>query len=563
VAMTTWDAVIVGGGLAGLRAAMALRGLRVAVLSGVHPLRSHSIAAQGGINAALRNMPEATEDSVEKHTYDTVKGSDFLADQNAAAILCEEAPRTVYEMEHWGTPFSRLEDGRIAQRPFGGADVPRTCYAADRTGHHLLHTLYGQLRKHDITVFEEFMVLRLVEAQGRVHGLVGIDLAQGEIVEFAARSVLFATGGYGRVFRNSTNALINTGSGIAVAYQSGVPIKDLEFVQFHPTTLYGTNILITEGARGEGGHLKNAQGERFMSEYAPTLMELAPRDIVARAITTEINQGRGFPGGHVELDLRHLGPDKIHERLPGIWEIAQDFARIDACETALPVLPGQHYSMGGIDVDIDGHSPVQGFFACGECACVSVHGANRLGGNSLLEALVFGRRTGEAMSRFLREGSQAIDNAAVTRAKAELKDQIEHLTRGSLRAAEIRDRMRDILSDKVGVFREERALASARDDIRQLIDDAAQVKVDSLALRFNGGLVTALELPLMLDLALMICEGALARTESRGSHFRTDYTARNDETWLKHTIATQGPEGPELQYHAVDVSKHEPKERVY
>jgi len=561
--MTTWDVVIVGGGLAGLRAAVALPGLRVAVLSRVHPLRSHSIAAQGGINAALRNMPEAADDSVEKHTYDTVKGSDFLADQNAAAILCEEAPRTVYEMEHWGTPFSRLDDGRIAQRPFGGADVPRTCYAADRTGHQLLQTLYGQARKHNISVFEEFVVLRLVEADGRVHGVVGIDLTQGSIKEFAARSVLFATGGYGRVFRSSTNALINTGSGIAVAYQAGVPIKDLEFVQFHPTTLFDTNILITEGARGEGGHLKNAQGERFMSEYAPQLMELAPRDIVARAITTEINEGRGFPGGHVELDLRHLGHERIHERLPGIWEIAQDFASIDACETALPVLSGQHYSMGGIDVDVEGRSPVQGFFACGECACVSVHGANRLGGNSLLDTLVFGRLTGEAMSRFLKGSGEEVDQAAIARAKAEIKDQIDRLTRGSLKAAEIRDRMRDILSDKVGVFREEKTLISARDQIRQLMDDATRVKIDSSSLRFNGGLISALELPMMLDLALMICQGALARTESRGSHFRTDYTARNDETWLKHTIATAGPDGPQLEYRTVDVSKYEPKERTY
>ena len=561
--MATWDVVIVGGGLAGLRAAIALKGLRVAILSRVHPLRSHSVAAQGGINAALRNMPEAAEDSVEKHTYDTVKGSDFLADQAAAATFCAEAPRTVYEMEHWGTPFSRLDDGRIAQRPFGGAEVPRTCYAADRTGHHLLQTLYAQVRKHDITVFEELVVLRLVEADGRVHGVVGIDLAAGSIVEFPARSVLFATGGYGRVFRSSTNALINTGSGIAIAYQAGVPIKDLEFVQFHPTTLFDTNILITEGARGEGGYLKNARGDRFMSEYAPKLMELAPRDIVARAITTEINAGRAFPGGYVELDLRHLGHDRIHERLPGIWEIANDFARIDACEAPIPVLPGQHYSMGGIDVDVEGHSAVRGFFACGECACVSVHGANRLGGNSLLDTLVFGRLTGEAMSRFLEECGQDVDHAAIARSKAQIIDRIDHLARGDLNAAGIRDRMRDVLSGKVGVFREEKSLISARDHIRQLADDAARVKIESSALRFNGGLITALELPMMIDLAMIICEGALARTESRGSHFRTDHVSRNDETWLKHTVAVRGPDGPQLQYSDVDLSKYEPQERTY
>jgi succinate dehydrogenase / fumarate reductase flavoprotein subunit len=561
--MTTWDVVIVGGGLAGLRAAIALSGLKVAVVSRVHPLRSHSIAAQGGINAALRNMPEAAEDSIETHTYDTIKGSDFLADQTAAATLCEQAPRTIYEMEHWGTPFSRIDDGRIAQRPFGGTEIPRTCYAADRTGHHLLHTLYGRVRKHDITVFEEVVVLRLVQADGRIHGVVGIDMARGEVVEFAARAVVFAAGGYGRVFRSSTNALINTGGGIAIAYQAGVPIKDLEFVQFHPTTLFGTNILITEGARGEGGYLKNAAGDRFMSEYAPSLMELAPRDIVARAITTEINEGRGFPGGYVELDLRQLGHDKIHERLPGIWEIAHDFARIDACKTPLPVLPGQHYSMGGIDVDLEGRSPVHGFFACGECACVSVHGANRLGGNSLLETLVFGRLTGEAVSRFLKDSGQDVNHAAIAAAKAEIIDQIDRLARGSLNAAGIRERMRDVLSDNVGVFRDETSLASARDVLHQLADDAARVKADSSTLRFNGGLVTALELPMMIDLAIIICQGALARTESRGSHFRTDHKSRDDRAWLKHTIATQGPDGPQLRYGDVDLSKYEPKERRY
>jgi len=561
--MATWDVVIVGGGLAGLRAAIALSGFRVAILSRVHPLRSHSVAAQGGINAALRNMPQAADDSVEQHTYDTIKGSDFLADQTAAATLCEQAPRTIYEMEHWGTPFSRLDNGRIAQRPFGGTEVPRTCYAADRTGHHLLQTLYGRVREHNITVFEEFVVLRLIETDGRVHGVVGIDLAAGSIVEFAARSVLFATGGYGRVFRNSTNALINTGSGIAIAYRAGASIKDLEFVQFHPTTLFDTNILITEGARGEGGYLKNAKGDRFMSEYAPKLMELAPRDIVARAITTEINEGRGFPGGYVELDLRHLGHDRIHERLPGIWEIVHDFARIDACETPIPVSPGQHYSMGGIDVDVEGHSSIRGFFACGECACVSVHGANRLGGNSLLETLVFGRLTGEAISRFLKDCGEGVVHAGIARSTAEIIKQIDCLAHGKLSASEIRDRMRNVLSDNVGVFREETSLISAMDHLCQLADDAARVKTDSSTLRFNGGLVTALELPMMIDLTMIICEGSLARTESRGSHFRTDHVSRNDGTWLKHTIATRSPDGPRLQYRDVDLSKYEPEERKY
>lgn len=562
--MTTWDVIIVGGGLAGLRAAMALNGLNVAILSRVHPLRSHSIAAQGGINAALKNMPEAIDDSVEQHTYDTIKGSDFLADQNAATTLCEQAPRTIYEMEHWGTPFSRLHDGRIAQRPFGGTEIPRTCYAADRTGHHLLHTLYSRVRMHGNAVFfDEVVVLCLAQSNGRVHGVVGIDLAQGKVVEFAARAVVFATGGYGRVFRSSTNALINTGSGIAIAYQAGVPIKDLEFVQFHPTTLFDTNILITEGARGEGGYLKNVNGDRFMSEYAPTLMELAPRDIVARAIKTEINEGRAFPGGYVELDLRHLGHDRIHERLPGIWEIAHDFARIDAFKTPIPVLPGQHYSMGGIDVDIEGRSAVQGFFACGECACVSVHGANRLGGNSLLETLVFGKLTGESVLRFLKNGDENADPGAIARAKAELIENIKRLARGNLNAASIRERMRDLLSNDVGIFREEKNLVSAKDTLNQLADDALRIRADSTMLRFNGGLITALELLMMIDLAKIICEGALARTESRGSHFRTDYKLRNDETWLKHTIAVRGSDGPQLRYSSVDLSKYEPKERQY
>ena len=561
--METWDTVIVGGGLAGLRAAISLKGSKVAVLSRVHPLRSHSVAAQGGINAALKNLPEGANDSVEQHIFDTIKGSDFLADQHAAAILCEQAPAVVYEMEHWGTPFSRLADGRIAQRPFGGADKPRTCFAADRTGHQLLHTLYGQITKHNITVFDEFIALGLVTSDKRVHGVVGIDLASGQVVGFAARSAILATGGYGRVFRDSTNALINTGAGIAIAYRTGVPIKDLEFVQFHPTTLRGTSILVTEGARGEGGHLKNARGRRFMSDYAPNTMELAPRDIVARAIATEILEGRGFPGGHVELDLRHLGPEKIQQRLPGIREIAKDFAAVDACDTPVPVLPGQHYSMGGIDVDLSGSTAVAGLFACGECACVSVHGANRLGGNSLLETLVFGKITGHSAARFNTETAQNSSPGKMIDATQELSHHIDSLGQGKYRAAELRDRLRDGLMDRAGIFRNRADLSELRQDLRQLADDARNIKIESNCPRFNGGLITALELPLMLDLAGIIVEGALVRTESRGSHFRTDHPRRDDQKWLKHTIATRGPDGPKLSYSDVDLSLHQPQQRTY
>lgn len=561
--MEIWDTVIVGSGLAGLRAAVSLQGSKVAVLSRVHPLRSHSVAAQGGINAALKNVPEGAEDSVEKHIYDTVKGSDFLADQGAVATLCENAGEIVYEMEHWGTPFSRVSDGRIAQRPFGGAQMPRTCYAADRTGHHLLHTLYGEVRKHNVTIFDEFVVLGLVQSDGHVSGVVGIDVATGKITGFAARSVIMATGGYGRVFRDSTNALINTGGGIAIAYRAGVNIKDMEFVQFHPTTLLGTSILITEGARGEGGILKNVKGDRFMSAYAPNTMELAPRDIVARAITTEINEGRGFPGGYVELDLSHLGPEKIHEQLPGIWEIARDFAGIDVCERPLPVLPGQHYSMGGIDVDVQGRSCVDGFFACGECACVSVHGANRLGGNSLLETLVFGKIVGESAAEFNKSAGEDPSTEKVAEAVKELSGNIESLADGKYRACELRDRMNSALMDRAGVFRNKEDLSSLRQELRQLAEDARRIKVESVSARFNGGLITAIELPLMLDVASLIVEGALARSESRGSHFRTDHPDRDDGNWLKHTIARYGPSRPELTYSDVDLSLHEPEERTY
>jgi succinate dehydrogenase / fumarate reductase flavoprotein subunit len=395
----THDVIIIGGGLTGLRAAYEVlaSGLSVALISKVHPLRSHSVAAQGGINAALGNAEEAGPDSWESHAFDTVKGSDYLADQDAVDIVCKDAPRAVIELEHMGTVFSRLKNGKIAQRPFGGAGFPRTCYAADRTGHNLLHTLYEQICAKDLKVYEEFFVTSLVVQNEMCVGCCALDISTGILHGFSSKAILLATGGYGQIYSRSTNALINTGDGAALAMKAGAPLKDMEFVQFHPTTLFGTNILMTEGARGEGGYLFNNKGERFMKDYAAKAMELAPRDIVARAIQKEIDKGRGFENEYVHLDLTHLGSQKINERLPGIRLISMDFAGVDPIEKSIPVQPGQHYSMGGVDANNDCVTPIAGLFAAGECACISMHGANRLGGNSLLETVVFGKIAGKSM----------------------------------------------------------------------------------------------------------------------------------------------------------------------
>ena len=396
-----YDVVIIGGGLTGLRAALQVThaGQSCAIVSKVHPLRSHSVAAQGGMNASLGNVPgpEGTQDNWERQACDTVKGSDFLADQDAVALMCREAPAAVFELEHMGTVWSRLEDGRIAQRPFGGAGFPRTCYATDRTGHNMLHTMYEQITAAGIPVYGEFFVTSLVTDSGRCTGCTAIELLSGTIHGFVAKAFLMATGGFGRIFSRSTNALINTGDGAALAIRAGARLKDMEFVQFHPTTLAGTSILISEAARGEGGVLVNNTGERFMARYAPQSLDLAPRDVVARAIEQEIRAGRGFEGGCVHLDIRHLGRERILERLPGIRQIAMDFAGVDPVTEPIPIQPGQHYSMGGIDVGISGASACPGLYAAGECACVSVHGANRLGGNSLLETVVFGRLVADAI----------------------------------------------------------------------------------------------------------------------------------------------------------------------
>ena len=566
--MISHDVIIIGAGLAGLRSAIGIKGNPdVAIISKVHPIRSHSVAAQGGINAALGNAEGAEHDTPEQHTFDTVKGSDYLSDQPAATMLCERALEIVYESEHYGVPYSRTKDGRIAQRPFGGAGFPRTCYAADRTGHLLLHTYYEKSLQQNTRVYEEWMVTDLVVCDGATRGVIAINIITGELEIFRARAVVFATGGYGRVYARSTNALINTGSGIAIAYRAGIPIKDLEFVQFHPTSLWGTNILVTEGARGEGGQLVNNQQERFMERYAPQAMELAPRDIVARSIQTEIDQGRGFEDAYVHLDLRHLAPEKICKRLPQIRELAMDFAGVDPIETPIPIQPGQHYSMGGIDCDITGMTTVNGVFAAGECACVSVHGSNRLGGNSLLDTLVFGKIISETLGGYLTDAHTPDDPGplgdALKKRESIIHKLLSEAGTGGEKIATLREELRDDIFRNVGIFRKEKGLSQAVEKSRELKDRFANIRISSNGRRCNPELINAIELEGMIDLAEIIAKGALNRQESRGSHSRTDFPKRDDENWLKHTIAVHSEEGPVFSYRPVEITNYQPKERTY
>jgi len=561
------DILVIGGGLTGLRAAIEAKraGRDVAILSKVHPLRSHSVAAQGGINAALGNTPAPTKDTWENHAFDTIKGSDYLADQDAVEVLCREGIERVIEMEHWGTLFSRTEDGKIAQRPFGGAGFPRACYAADRTGHNLLHVLYEQVTGLQIPVYEEWYALSLVLDDGKCAGILGLNFFEGKIIPIQARSILLATGGYGRIYLKSTNALINTGSGCYLAYQAGVPLKDMEFVQFHPTSLYGTNILITEAARGEGGYLINAKGGRFMDRYAPKLMELGPRDIVARSIQTEIDEGRGFEGEYIHLDLRHLGKEKILDRLPGIRKIAIDFAGVDPILEPIPIQPAQHYSMGGIATNLDGETSLPGLFAAGECACVSVHGANRLGGNSLLETLVFGARAGRKAAQRIETEKIHLNEAALEKHLRACQSGLEDIfeRKGEEPCFGLRDEMKALMTSQAGIFRKESDLLSAKAKMRELKERLKRVGVKQKGLAFNYELIQYLELEGMLNLAEVIIEGALVRKESRGSHFRLDYPDRDDEHWLRHTMAYRIPDGFKLNYKDVTITSYPPKERTY
>ena len=562
--MISHDVIIVGGGLAGLRAAVESSNYaNTAIISRVHPLRSHTVAAQGGINAALGN---ASEDSWEKHMYDTVKGSDFLADQDAAEVMTKEGPERIIEMEHWGCPFSRTDEGKIAQRPFGGAGYPRTCYAADKTGHYLLVTAYEQVIKRKIKVYEEWFVTSLIVDGRAIKGLVAMDILTGDLEIFKAKAVVLATGGAGWIYGKTSNSMINTGSGMAMAYRAGVALKDMEFVQFHPTGLYPTCILITEGARSWGGHLVNSKGERFMQRYAPKAMELAPRDIVSRSIQTEINEGRGFNNAYVHLDIRHLGKEKILRNLPGIRDIAIQFAGIDPITEPIPIQPAQHYTMGGVDCNVNCETSVRRMYAAGECACVSVHGANRLGGNSLLDTVVFGKIAGEQAGTFAKGiGREGATDSIFEEALVVQRERIRHLFEGSGNEdpAVIRDEMRNLMVEKAFMFRDKQGLEEARSKLKQLKTRLSRLRPIASYKIYNLDLVRCIELEDMLDLSEAIVASALSREESRGSHVRLDYPKRDDSRFLRHTLAYRTPDGPRIEFSDVKITRYQPEERKY
>src|SRR5579864_2929723 len=555
------DVLVVGAGCAGMRAAIEAHdaGADVGVISKLHPTRSHSGAAEGGINASLGN---AAEDSWESHAFDTVKGSDYIGDQDAIEILAREAPGDIYQLEHWGAVFSRRDDGKLAQRPFGAAGSPRTVYAADITGHVLIQVLWEQCCKRDIPVYEEFFAWQLVEHEDRCQGVVCWDLLHGGLKTLGGKTVVLATGGAGRQYRVTTNAYACTGDGMAMALHSGLPLKDMEFMQFHPTTLYPTGILMTEGCRGEGAYLINKDGERFMARYAPNALELASRDVVSRSEQTEIDEGRGI-NGSVMLDMRHLGAERIIERLPGSRELAMTFAGVDPIYEPVPVRPGAHYHMGGIETDSDGATELTGLYAAGECACVSVHGANRLGGNSLMETITFGRRAGRAAAEWALSNTTIEVPEAVERgAERELKELLDR-TSGE-RPWKIREELGNSMLENFAVFRREDQMERQLEIIPELRERYRHVYVEDKGNVFNSDLTQAIELGNMLDTAWCMVQAGLARKESRGAHARPyDYPKRDDEKFLKHSITRWVDDAPELSYAEVRMTKWQPEERKY
>ncbi|HET8651965.1 MAG TPA: FAD-binding protein [Gaiellaceae bacterium] len=558
----THDVLVVGAGCAGMRAAIEAfdEGADVALLSKIHPVRSHSGAAEGGINAALGN---ASDDNPELHAFDTVKGSDYLGDQDAIEVLCDEAPGDVYQLEHWGAVFSRTDDGRIAQRPFGAAGEPRTAYAADITGHVLVHVLYEQVMKRNIPAYEEYFAWKLIIDDDRCQGVIAWDLLNGGLKAIGAKTVILCTGGAGRLYTGTTNAYACTGDAMSMALRVGVPLKDMEMMQFHPTTLAPTGILITEGCRGEGAYLLNSEGDRFLKRYAPNAMELASRDVISRAEQTEIDEGRGIDG-NVLLDLRHLGAEKINERLHGTRELSITYAAVDPIHEPIPVRPGAHYHMGGVDTDLDGLTNVTGLYAAGECACVSVHGANRLGGNALMETITYGKRAGRAAADWaLTHTTVSIPPSVEADAERELKELLSRAE--GERPWAIRDELARTMHQNFGVFRREEQMLEQGRIVEGLKERYERVVVDDKGEIFNNDLTQAIELGFMLDLAQCMVVAGLARKESRGAHARPhDYPDRDDENFLRHTMTTFDAHGEvRLDWKPVTMTKWQPQERTY
>ncbi len=573
------ETIIVGSGGSGLYAALeASQRSQTAVLSKLFPVRSHTGAAQGGISAALGNVEE---DKPEWHAFDTVKGGDYLVDQQAAKILAEEAVQAVYDLENRGLPFNRTPEGRIDQRRFGGhtrnfgeAPVRRACYAADRTGHMILQTLYQQCIKNNVSFYDEFQVVDLLLEDNRCNGVVAVELATGELHIFAAKAVLFATGGFGRIFKITSNAHANTGDGPAICARRGIPLEDMEFFQFHPTGIKGLGILISEAVRGEGGILRDRDGKRFMEHYSPTLLDLAPRDIVARSILTEIRAGKGIRGDrkiddYVHLDATHLGTEVLQAKLPDITSFCQTYLGIDPADSPIPVLPTAHYAMGGIPTDSFGRvikdgkgTIVEGLYAAGECACVSVHGANRLGTNSLLDLVVFGRRAGQHIGDYVKD----VEVPSVSQAAAATASRwIEQLTDGRTgpHGGHIMEEMQTAMMEKIGIYRNAQDMQAAVDQIQNLLERYQQVRVQDSGRAFNTDLLELIELRNLLDLSLLTAASALNRQESRGAHSREDFPDRDDDKWLKHSLAYLDGDTVRIGYKTVDTSVWEPKPRTY